>query len=95
VELITQKAIDSKVILLIGDLSREESNKTNDREWAYKLRTFELFRRDSRNIEIMTYDELYERAKYIIQSSQDKTEKDDVHEDNNDDEYIDVDDLPF
>ena len=32
-----------------------------------KKKTFELFRRDSRNIEIITYDELYERAKFIAE----------------------------
>jgi len=67
-ELITQKAIDSKVILLLGNLSREEKSASNQREWAYKSRTFELFRRDSRNIEIMTYDELFERAKFIVEA---------------------------
>ncbi len=66
--LITQKAFDSKVILLIGNLDIEEKRASNQREWAYKLRTFELYRRDSRNIEIITYDELYERAKYIIEA---------------------------
>jgi len=62
---INQKAVDSKVILIIGDLNKEKENANNDREWAFKLKTFELFRRDSRNIEIITYDELFDRAKYI------------------------------
>ncbi len=31
-----------------------------------KQKTFELYRRDSRNVEILTYDELYERAYYIV-----------------------------
>jgi len=31
-----------------------------------KAKTFELYRRNSRNIEILTYSELYERAYYIV-----------------------------
>jgi len=30
---------------------------------------WELFRRDSRNIEILIYDELYKRAKFIVSYS--------------------------
>jgi hypothetical protein len=39
----------------------------NDRERETKQRTFELFRRDSRSVEIMTYDELLERTKFIVE----------------------------
>jgi hypothetical protein len=31
-----------------------------------KEKTLELFRRDSRNVELVTYDELYERARFIV-----------------------------
>lgn len=31
-----------------------------------KRKTLELFRRDSRNVEIITYDELLERASFIV-----------------------------
>ena len=50
-------------------------------------KTFELFRRDSRNVEIITYDELYDRARFIVQGS----------ENSNDDFLPDniLDDLPF
>jgi len=91
--LVTQKAIDAKVILLIGDLNKEEEKATNEREWSYKLRTFELFRRDSRNIEIMTYDELYERARFIIHDSVTNisTPEEIVNEEDNYDDF----DLPF
>ena len=61
---ITQKAYDSKTILIIGNW-REVEN-CNDLEKEIKEKTFELFRRDSRNVEILTYDELYERAKFIV-----------------------------
>lgn len=63
--LITHKACDSKVILIIGNWN--ELDSCTDQEKEIKKRTFELFRRDSRNIEILTFDELYERAKFIVE----------------------------
>lgn len=64
---IKQKSYDSKVILIIGhwDQIKDDIDLTR----KTKAKTFELFRRDSRNIEIITYDELYDRAKYIVDSS--------------------------
>jgi len=62
-KLITQKTCDPKSILIVG--SREQF-EDNQRDQDIKFRTFELFRRDSRNIETITYDELYERAYYIV-----------------------------
>lgn len=62
-ELIQQKTLDPKSILIIGSDSQFEGT---EKVKQVKLRTFELFRRDSRNIEILTYDELYERAKFIV-----------------------------
>ncbi len=64
--IIKQKASDPKCILLIG--SREQFKDT-ERNRDIKLRTFELFRRDSRNIEILTYDELYDRAYFLVNQS--------------------------
>lgn len=61
---ILQKTIDPKCILVVG--SEREFDGT-EQEKAIKLRTFELFRRDSRNIEILTYDELFARAKFIVE----------------------------
>lgn len=61
---IKQKSYDSKVILIIGSWS--EIGQDTDEIKKIKRKTFELFRRDSRNIEIITYDELYERAKFIV-----------------------------
>ena len=63
---IQQKAFDSKVILVIGNWNEIENSKS-DLEKEIKKETFELFRRDSRNIEIITYDELFERAKFIVE----------------------------
>jgi len=65
--LISQYAYDAKVFLIIGCLNEIEQEVTSDLEKKIKLKTFELFRRDSRNVEIITYDELYERAKFIVE----------------------------
>lgn len=65
---ITQKAFDPKAILIIGNTSQFVGD---DRENRMKAKTFELFRRDSRNIEILTYDEVYKRAKYLVDSQED------------------------
>ena len=62
---ITQNAYDSKIVLIIGSW-KELNESVNDLEKKIKQKTFELFRRDSRNIEIITYDELYERASFIV-----------------------------
>lgn len=63
---ITQKAYDSKVVLILGHWKQLEESST-PLESEIKKKTFELFRADSRNIEILTYDELYDRAKYIVE----------------------------
>lgn len=61
--LIRQKTVDPKCILLIGS---ENAFHGPAQVRDVKLKTFELFRRDSRNIEILTYDELYERANFVL-----------------------------
>jgi hypothetical protein len=61
--IIYQKTRDPKAILIIG---RKDEIKGNPRDFEIKQKTFELYRRDSRNVEILTYDELYERAYYIV-----------------------------
>jgi len=65
---IMQKAHDSKVILIIGNWNKVEFQ--NPLEKGIKEKTFELYRRDSRNIKILTFDELYERAKFIVEHKQ-------------------------
>lgn len=64
---ITHKAYDSKTILIIGSWSELDKSK-NAQEKKIKEKTFELFRQNSKNIEIITFDELYERAKFIVQN---------------------------
>ncbi|OTG63077.1 hypothetical protein B9T29_05185 [Acinetobacter sp. ANC 3903] len=60
-----QKAYDSKTILIIG--SWTEINNDNPRIKAIKEKTFELFRQNSKNVEIITFDELFDRAKFIVE----------------------------
>lgn len=65
-EKITQKAYDSKCILIIGNIKKEiEESADSTKVKEIKKKTFELFRRDSRNVDILTFDELYERAFHI------------------------------
>ena len=82
-----QKAFDSKVILVIGNWN-ELDVATNSLEREIKIKTFELFRRDSRNVEIITFDELYDRATFIVEGN--KTKPDEIIIDDSE-----LDDLPF
>lgn len=50
--------VDPRCILIYGN--------TNQIDNEIKKATFEMFRRDSRNIEVITYDELFKRAYYIV-----------------------------
>jgi len=63
---INQKAYDSRVILIMGHWKQLEES-SNSHESEIKKKTFELFRNDSRNIEMLTYDELYDRARFIVE----------------------------
>lgn len=65
---LAQRTRDAKAILLIGKKS-EFSDLDDLRVKEIKQDTFELFRRDSRNIEILTFDELFERANFIVNQS--------------------------
>jgi len=82
-----QKAYDSKVILIIGDWKELEKSE-NSLEKEIKKKTLELFRRDSRNVEILTFDELYERALFIVEGE--KLKKQEIIT-----RTEDYDDLPF
>ncbi|MFA5240395.1 MAG: Shedu immune nuclease family protein [Phycisphaerae bacterium] len=65
-ERINESAHDVECILVIGQFSSIEAN---DRERAIKLKTLELYRRNLRNIEMLLFDELYERARFIVEGS--------------------------
>lgn len=56
-----------KSYLVIGDLSEFMSEIGVNKQ---KLRSFELLRKNIINPEILTFDELYERAKFIVQYSE-------------------------
>ncbi len=67
-------------ILVIGSLGQLEK--------AHRRQSFELFRRNVHNPDILTFDELFERAKYIVQAEIESSaeEPGDVLDDN---------DIPF
>lgn len=68
-EPITQNAYDSKTILVIGNWKELEADGETFETRKIKKKTLELFRRDSRNVKIITYDELYERASFIAKNN--------------------------
>ena len=57
---------DPKIILVIGNKKKQIIDIENITEKELRQDTFELFRRGSKNIEIITYDELLERAEFIV-----------------------------
>jgi hypothetical protein len=78
--------VQPKGILVIGD--------TNQLADISKRNTFELFRRNVVNPEILTFDELYERAKFIV----DSTKRDEALPDADESTEVDTlsgDDIPF
>lgn len=60
------RTVDPKVIFIIGNKKLEIPETSRDMDILAKRDTFERFRRNNRNIDIITYDELYERADYIV-----------------------------
>lgn len=66
-EVLTARTRNAKSILVIG--AREEFEREKDPRAANIMRdTFELFRRENRSIDIVTFDELLERARFITRS---------------------------
>ncbi len=77
-----------KAYVVIGSLSEFVSgSKVNEQKFS----SFELFRRNTANPEIITFDELYERAKFIVQQSE--TEQPFVSDSEH--EPFDASELPF
>ena len=59
------RILDPKSVLIIGNRNFEfPHNRQLENE--YKTDSFERIRRDIRNVEIITYDELFERAYHIV-----------------------------
>ena len=56
-----------KSFLIIGSLEEFTTENGINKD---KYRSFELFRRNTSNPEIITYDELFERAKYIVKNNE-------------------------
>lgn len=87
-ELLKQRVftVQPKGILVVGH--------TNQLADISKRNTFELFRRNVVNPEILTFDELYERAKFIV----DSTKQDETPPDTDQSAEVDAlsdDDIPF
>lgn len=56
-----------KSYLVIGSMGEFVTEQGSNKD---KLRSFELLRKNTLNPEIITFDELYERAKFIVQHNQ-------------------------
>lgn len=65
-KIIKAEVQDPKIIFIIGNYKNEIQNADKDIDDKIKADTFERYRCDCRNVEIITYDELYERACYIV-----------------------------
>jgi hypothetical protein len=64
---LTARTRNAKSILVIG--SRDEFLRSGNQRTINVMRdTFELFRRENRSIDIVTFDELLERARFITRS---------------------------
>ena len=64
---LTARTRNARSILVIGSHA-EFDGAGSDREANLKRDTFELFRRECRSIDIITFDELLERAQFIARS---------------------------
>lgn len=59
--------VEPKGILVIGNTAEFQNHES-------KLNCFEIFRRNLHNPEVITFDELYERAKFIVNNKPDQVE---------------------
>lgn len=65
-EIIHESTCDVDCILIIGSSKQFEGN---NKESVIKKNTIELYRRNMRNIDIIFFDELLERAQFIVQGN--------------------------
>jgi hypothetical protein len=80
-----------KAFVVIGSLGEfATENKINEQKFS----SFELFRRNLSNPEIITFDELYERAKFIVQQSENESNLGKTEEIASESNFFD-DDVPF
>ncbi|KQM56836.1 Shedu immune nuclease family protein [Chryseobacterium sp. Leaf201] len=68
---IYQSTYNPKAILIIGNTKQFEGE---NKESLMKRKTFDLYRRNSRDIEIVTFDELLEKAKFIVSDNRQNDE---------------------
>ncbi|MEP8853367.1 Shedu immune nuclease family protein [Enterobacter hormaechei] len=66
-DLIHEESCDTECILIIGSLSSIDGS---DKERLIKRKTLELYRRNLKHIDILFYDELLERSRYIVRSAE-------------------------
>jgi hypothetical protein len=66
-EKLSARTRDAKCVLVIGS-AREFAASGNLRDTTVMADTFELFRRECRSIDIVTFDELLDRARFIARS---------------------------
>ena len=59
--------IRPRQVVVIGNLGQLTENGEINPE---RMTSFELYRRDHQGVEILTFDELYERAKFIVASQE-------------------------
>jgi hypothetical protein len=59
--------IRPRQVVVVGDLHQLANGGAVNLE---KMTSFELYRRDHQAVEILTFDELYERTKYIVESQE-------------------------
>lgn len=62
------ESVDPKSLLIIGNKKREFPIFDLDNTNILKNKTLERFRRNNRNIDVLTFDELFERAYHIVYS---------------------------
>ena len=62
---IKHKTVDPKTVFIIGNRQTEFPHDSSD-ENHVKSETFERFRRNNRNVEVVTFDELFERAYHVV-----------------------------
>lgn len=60
------RTVDTKAVFVIGNKQKELPMESADKEIIVQRDTFERFRRSNRIVEIITYDELYNRASYVV-----------------------------
>lgn len=62
----SHRTVDPKTIFIIGNKQKELNMRSKDTSVITKRDTLERFRRNNRNVDILSYDELYERAYFIV-----------------------------